>query len=83
MTTLALLHQKGDLSYEKDHEHNSSGGSLSDRMPLDKHAKQSLSKNQDEKLKAINNTHEEEEVIHFDSDSTNLCIDNPFNTVVD
>ena len=50
---------KGTLSYEKDHGQISSGGSLYDRTPPEKHAKLSLFKDQNAELKALNNAHGE------------------------
>ena len=75
MITLTLLHQKGALSYEKDHRSSIGSRSLSDRMPPDKHAKPSLFKTQDIELKDLNKTHEEVEVVLFDSYSANLYVD--------
>ena len=75
MITLILTHQKGSLSYEKDYGHSSSGRSLSDKIFPDKHAKPSLFKTQEIELNALNNSHDEGEVVRFESYSTNLCID--------
>ena len=72
MITLTMLHQKGTLSFEKDHGHNRNGGSLCDRTHTGRNAKPWLFKNQDIELKALNNAHEEKEVVLFDSGSINL-----------
>ena len=75
MITLTLLHQKGALSYEKDHGSSISSWSLCDKTPPDKRITPSLFKTQDIESKDLNKTYEDVEVVRFDSDTAKLYVD--------
>ena len=75
LLAMTFIHQKGALSYEMKYGSNGGNPSLTNRIPPDKFKVTSLCKAKDLDPKSLNNTQDDGEVIHFDSDSVNLYID--------
>ena len=70
-----ILTSVGALSYEMNYGNNSSNLSLLNRIPPDKFKALSLFNTKDLDAKSLNNTQDNGEIIHFDPDLVNLCID--------